>query len=100
MAPQPTTRPTRNLRLLGIAAWGLLALSLIFIFFVAREADDYPGGGPLQRIFHVPFSARGWRTPPPRGPPPADPTNSSGLGGPELLAFFTALIAFTLLFAW
>lgn len=215
MATQPSTsRSSRNLKVLGIAAWGLLALSLIFIFFVAREADDYPGGGPLQRIFyfHVPsawvaylafavvfissiaylrtaerrwdllahgsaelgvlftslvlitgpiwarpswgtwwqwdarltstlilwltylgylflrsltrdparsgrlaavvgivgfldvpivhFSVRWWRTLHPSGPTPADPTNSSGLGAGELLAFFTALIAFTLLFAW
>jgi heme exporter protein C len=198
---------------LGIAAWGLTALSLVFIFFVAREADDAMGGQ-LQRIFyfHVPaawvaylafafvfissiaylrtstrrwdlvahssaeigvvfcslvlitgpiwanpvwgtfwvwdarltsalvmwltyvgylllrglasdpqsagrlaavvgivgfanvpivhFSVRWWRTLHPQGPTPADPSTGSGLGPPELLAFFTALAAFTLLFAW
>ena len=197
---------------LGVAAWALVALSLVFIFFVAREADASMGGQ-LQRIFyfHVPsawvaylgfaivfvasiaylrtearrwdllahgaaeigvvfctlvlitgpiwarpvwgtwwqwdarltsalvmwltyvgylflrslgdpgrvgrlaaivgivgfvnvpivhFSVRWWRTLHPQGPTPADPSVGSGLGAPELLAFFTALIGFTLLFAW
>jgi heme exporter protein C len=198
---------------LGVAAWGLTALALAFIFFVAREADQAMGGQ-LQRIFyfHVPsawvaylafaivfiasiaylrtnsrrwdllahasaeigvvfcslvlitgpiwanpvwgtwwvwdarltsalvmwltyigyllirglasdrraagrlaaivgivgfvnvpivhFSVRWWRTLHPQGPTPADPSTGSGLGGPEMLAFFTALAAFTLLFAW
>lgn len=48
----------------------------------------------------VHFSVRWWRTLHPSGPTPADPTTGSGLGGGELLAFFTALIAFTLLFSW
>ena len=48
----------------------------------------------------VHFSVRWWRTLHPQGPTPADPTTGSGLGGGELLAFFTALGAFTLLFAW
>lgn len=198
---------------LGIAAWALVALALVFVFFVAREADASMGGQ-LQRIFyfHVPsawvaylafaivfvasiaflrtasrkwdllahasaeagvvfctlvlvtgpiwahrawgtwwewdarltstlvlwltyvgyllmrslatdppragrpaavvgiagfinvpivhFSVRWWRTLHPSGPTPADPTRGSGLEGPELLAFFTALAAFTLLFAY
>ncbi len=217
MATHPTTQPAsrrrRAVTVLGIAAWSLVALSLVFIFFVAREAD-ISMGGQLQRIFyfHVPaawvaylayavvfissiaflrtaerrwdllaqgaaelgvifttivlitgpiwarpvwgtwwqwdarltstlvlwltyvgylfirglaqdpertgrlaavvgivgfldvpivhFSVRWWRTLHPTGPTPADPTRSSGLGGGELLAFFTALIAFTLLFSW
>jgi len=203
----------RRTRALGIAAWSLLALSIVFAFFVAREADPAMGGN-LQRIFyfHVPsawvgylafaitfvgsiaylrtrerrwdllahssaeigvvfitlvlitgpiwakpvwgtwwewdarltsalvmwltyvgylfvrslsedparagriaaivgivgfvnvpivhFSVRWWRTLHPSGPTIANPTDASGLGGPELLTFFTALIAFTLLFAW
>jgi heme exporter protein C len=198
---------------LAVAAWGLVALALVLIFFVAREADAAMGGQ-LQRIFyfHVPaawvayvafavvfvgsiaylrtaarrwdllahasaeigvvfcsivlltgpiwarpvwgtywqwdarltsalvmwltyvgylllrglavdpsragrlaavvgivgfinvpivhFSVRWWRTLHPQGPTPADPSTGSGLGAPELLAFFTALAAFTLLFAW
>jgi heme exporter protein C len=48
----------------------------------------------------VHFSVRWWRTLHPSGPTPADPSTGSGLGAPELLAFFAALTAFTLLFAW
>jgi heme exporter protein C len=48
----------------------------------------------------VHFSVRWWRTLHPSGPTPADPSTASGLGAPELFAFFTALAAFTLLFAW
>ena len=48
----------------------------------------------------VHFSVYWWRTLPPSGPTVANPIESNGLGGGELLAFFTALIAFTLLFAW
>jgi heme exporter protein C len=48
----------------------------------------------------VHFSVRWWRTLHPQGPTPADPSTGSGLGGPELIAFFTALAAFTVLFAW
>ena len=47
----------------------------------------------------VHFSVRWWRTLHPSGPTVADLEESSGLGSPELLAFFTALIGFTLLFA-
>jgi heme exporter protein C len=48
----------------------------------------------------VHFSVYWWRTLHPSGPSPAALDRSSGLGTPELLAFFTALAAFTLLFAW
>ena len=48
----------------------------------------------------VHFSVQWWRTLHPRGPTPAAVDTDSGLGGPELLAFFAALIAFTLLFSW
>jgi heme exporter protein C len=48
----------------------------------------------------VHFSVYWWRTLHPSGPTVANPTESSGLGAPELLAFFTALAAFTLLFSW
>jgi heme exporter protein C len=48
----------------------------------------------------VHFSVRWWRTLHPSGPTPADPSTGSGLGSGELLAFFAALAAFTLLFAW
>jgi heme exporter protein C len=54
-------------------------------------------------VINVPivhFSVYWWRTQHPPGPSPAALDRSSGLGGPELLAFFTALAAFTLLFAW
>lgn len=48
----------------------------------------------------VHFSVYWWRTLHPSGPTPANPTEASGLGAPELAAFFTSLIAFTLLAAW
>lgn len=48
----------------------------------------------------VHFSVRWWRTLHPSGPTPANPAEASGLGGPELTAFFVSLVAFTLLFAW
>ncbi|MGH2748252.1 MAG: cytochrome c biogenesis protein [Actinomycetota bacterium] len=48
----------------------------------------------------VHFSVQWWRTLHPRGPTPADLVRDSGLGGGEMLAFFTSLVAFTLLFAW
>ena len=47
----------------------------------------------------VHFSVQWWRTLHPSGPTPADLARDSGLGGPELTAFFVSLIAFTLLFA-
>jgi len=48
----------------------------------------------------VHFSVYWWRTLHPSGPTPANLASGSGLGGTELLAFFTSLAAFTLLFAW
>lgn len=48
----------------------------------------------------VHFSVRWWRTLHPTGPTPADLARESGLGSPELAAFFAALVAFTLLFVW
>lgn len=48
----------------------------------------------------VHFSVRWWRTLHPSGPTPANPAEASGLGGPEMTAFFVSLAAFTLLFAW
>jgi heme exporter protein C len=48
----------------------------------------------------VHFSVYWWRTLHPRGPTVANPTQASGLGAPELVAFFGSLIAFTLLFMW
>jgi heme exporter protein C len=48
----------------------------------------------------VHFSVYWWRTLHPQGPAVANPAQSSGLGAPELIAFFTSLVAFTLLFGW
>ena len=48
----------------------------------------------------VHFSVLWWRTFHPQGPTVANPTQASGLGAGELLAFFTALVALTLLYAW
>jgi heme exporter protein C len=48
----------------------------------------------------VHFSVRWWRTLHPEGPTPIAFDRSSGLGSPELTAFFVSLLAFTLLFAW
>jgi heme exporter protein C len=54
----------------------------------------------LVNIPIVHFSVYWWRTLHPAGPTPANPTANSGLGAPELAAFFVSLGAFTLLFAW
>ena len=48
----------------------------------------------------VHFSIYWWRTLHPAGPTVANLADDSGLGGPEMTAFFASLIAFTLLFAW
>jgi heme exporter protein C len=48
----------------------------------------------------VHFSVYWWRTFHPQGPTVANPTQASGLGAGELLAFFSALVALTLLYAW
>lgn len=207
------SRPPTALKALGVAAWAMVAVSLVLIFFVAREAQAAMGGQ-LQRIFyvHVPaawlaylgftivfvssiaylktgsrrwdlmaasaaelgvvfttlvlvtgpiwarpvwgtwwqwdarltstlvlwltyvgylflrslvadperagrlaavvgvigfldvpivhFSVNWWRTLHPLGPTPVDLERASGLGSPELVTFFTSLVAFTLLFVW
>ena len=56
--------PPRNdarLRWLALAAWSVIAVALILIFFVAREANA-AAGGQLQRIFyvHVPSALVGY----------------------------------------
>jgi heme exporter protein C len=48
----------------------------------------------------VHFSVYWWRTLHPQGPALANPTQDSGLGAGELLAFASALVAFTLLYSW
>ena len=48
----------------------------------------------------VHFSVQWFRTLHPSGPAVGDAAGGSTLGGTELLAFFSALVAFTLLFAW
>lgn len=45
----------------------------------------------------VHFSVRWWRTLHPSGPTLANPADASGLGGPEIVTFLTAFVAFTLL---
>jgi heme exporter protein C len=84
-------------------------LTYIGYLLIRGLASDRRAAGRLAAIVgivgfvNVPivhFSVRWWRTLHPRGPTPADPSTGSGLGGPEMLAFFTALAAFTLLFAW
>jgi heme exporter protein C len=88
-----------------------LIMWLVYVGYLLLRglAQDPGGAGRLAAVvgiagfINVPivhFSVRWWRTLHPSGPTPADPSTGSGLGGPELLAFFTALIAFTLLFAW
>ncbi|MGH2734750.1 MAG: cytochrome c biogenesis protein CcsA [Actinomycetota bacterium] len=50
--PASIDRNDRSLRILGGAAWGSLAIALLMMFVVAREATDAMGGD-LQRIFYV-----------------------------------------------
>ncbi len=79
-----------------------------YLFLRSLAADPRSVGRPaavlgILGFLNVPivhFSVYWWRTLHPTGPTVSDPTEASGLGGPELLAFFTALLAFTLLFAW
>jgi heme exporter protein C len=84
-------------------------LTYIGYLFVRGLASDPSRAGRIAAVVgivgfvNVPivhFSVYWWRTLHPTGPTPADPIASNGLGGPELLAFFTSLIAFTLLAAW
>ncbi len=84
-------------------------LTYVGYLFVRSLSEDPARAGRIAAIVgivgfvNVPivhFSVRWWRTLHPSGPTIANPTETSGLGGPELLTFFTALAAFTLLFAW
>ena len=84
-------------------------LTYLGYLFIRWLAEDPTKAGRLAAVVgvvgfvNVPivhFSVRWWRTLHPSGPTPADLAESSGLGGPEMLTFFTSLIAFTLLFAW
>ncbi|MDQ3941203.1 MAG: cytochrome c biogenesis protein CcsA [Actinomycetota bacterium] len=83
-------------------------LTYIGYLFLRALAEDRSKAGRLAAVVgiigfvNVPivhFSVQWWRTLHPRGPTVADLERDSGLGSPELLAFFVALIAFTLLFA-
>jgi heme exporter protein C len=87
----------------------LLWLTYVGYLVVRNLASDESHAGRLAAVVgivglvEVPivhFSVYWWRTLHPQGPTVADPVANSGLGAPELLAFFTSLIAFTLLFAW
>ena len=79
-----------------------------YLFMRSLATDPSRAGRPaavvgIVGLINVPivhFSVQWWRTLHPSGPTPADLESGSGLEGPELLAFFTALAAFTLLFAW
>ena len=84
-------------------------LTYVGYLFVRSLSEDPARGGRLSAIVgivgfvNVPivhFSVQWWRTLHPSGPTISNPTANSGLGGPELLTFFTALAAFTVLFAW
>ncbi|MDQ3785036.1 MAG: cytochrome c biogenesis protein CcsA [Actinomycetota bacterium] len=66
---------------------------------IARSAAVVGIAGFINVPF-VHFSVRWFRTLHPSGPAVGDAGGGSTLGGAELLAFFSALIAFTLLFAW
>jgi heme exporter protein C len=87
----------------------VLWLTYVGYLFLRSLATDPARSGRLAAVvgvvgfLDVPvvhFSVRWWRTLHPSGPSPADPSTGSGLGAPELLAFFTSLAAFTLLFAY
>lgn len=66
---------------------------------IARNAAVIGIAGFINVPF-VHFSVQWFRTLHPSGPAVGDAAGGSTLGGTELLAFFSALIAFTLLFAW
>lgn len=87
----------------------VLWLTYVGYLFLRSLATDPGRGGRLAAVLGVVgfidvpivhYSVKWWRTLHPSGPTIADPTASSGLGGPELAAFFASLVAFTLLFAW
>ncbi len=79
-----------------------------YLFLRALAADPRTIGRPAAIVgivgfLNVPivhFSVYWWRTLHPQGPAVGNLSDNSGLGGPELLAFFTALTAFTLLSVW
>lgn len=84
-------------------------LTYVGYLFLRALAEDPQAVGRMAAIvgvvgfINVPivhFSVYWWRTLHPSGPTPANLADGSGLGGPELLAFFSALAAFTLLGAW
>ena len=84
-------------------------LTYVGYLFLRGLARDPRGVGRIAAVvgivgfINVPivhFSVYWWRTLHPRGPTPSNPAEASGLGAPELSAFFASLIAFTLLFAW
>ncbi|HYI43990.1 MAG TPA: cytochrome c biogenesis protein CcsA [Actinomycetota bacterium] len=84
-------------------------LTYVGYLFLRSLAEDPSRAGRLAAVVgivglvNVPivhFSVRWWRTLHPQGPTPSDLAGESGLGSPELLAFFASLIAFTLLFSW
>jgi heme exporter protein C len=84
-------------------------LTYVGYLFLRALATDRAASGRLGAVvgivgfINIPivhFSVVWWRTLHPSGPTPADLATGSGLGGPELLAFFTSLGAFTLLFVW
>lgn len=87
----------------------IMWLTYIGYLFLRNLASDPANAGRLAAVvgivgfINVPivhFSVYWWRTQHPSGPTPAALDRDSGLGSPELLAFFTALIGFTLLFSW
>ena len=87
----------------------VLWLTYVGYLFLRGLATNPEGAGRIAAVvgivgfINVPivhFSVYWWRTLHPSGPTPANPVEASGLGGPEMLAFFTSLIAFTLLAGW
>jgi heme exporter protein C len=87
----------------------VLWLTYVGYLFLRSLASDQQGVGRLAAVvgivgfLDVPivhFSVQWWRTLHPSGPAVANPTTGSGLGAPELTAFFASLVAFTLLFFW
>lgn len=87
----------------------VLWLTYVGYLFLRGLATDEARAGRMAAVVgivgfvNVPivhFSVYWWRTLHPSGPTPANPVEASGLGGPEMLAFFTSLIAFTLLAGW
>ena len=88
-----------------------LVLWLTYVgYLLLRGFATDPSGAPraaavvgIIGFINVPivhFSVYWWRTLHPSGPTPANLAGGSGLGSAELLAFFTSLGAFTLLFSW